>query len=364
MGRNLGVTGRARPVLLALLAAALFGASVPLVKLRVAEIGPVPMAALLYLGSGAGGALVLLARRAGARGGAGGSHARLAAADLPWLAGAVLSGGVVAPIVLLFGLRSTPPATASLLLNFEAVATALLATLLFREAVGRRVLTAAVLVVAGSALLSLRRGDAWGVSSGALGLVAACALWGLDNNLTRKVSAKDPMAIVTVKGLAAGLFSLGLARLTGAPLSAGRVAVELLLLGFASYGLSLALFVEALEDLGAARTGALFGTAPFFGAALSFAVAPGLPGASFWVSAALMAIGVALLFGEAHEHEHHHEEMVHDHRHTHDDGHHDHGHAPSEATPVGPHAHAHRHGARTHAHPHAPDLHHRHDHPD
>ncbi len=364
MGINLGFARRARPVAQALLAAALFGAGVPFVKLLVAEIDPVPMAALLYLGSGAGGAVVLLGRRLGAGTDAHASHAPLARSDLPWLGGAVLSGGVAAPIVLLAGLRSTPSATASLLLNFETVATVLLAALLFREAVGRRVWAAAALVVAAGVFLSWKPEDTWGVSAGALGIMAACALWGLDNNLTRKVSAKDPMAIVAIKGLAAGLFSLVLALSLGVPIPTGPLAGEVMLLGFASYGLSIALFVGALRDLGAARTGALFGTAPFFGAAISFVVAPGLPGTAFLVSAALMAAGAVLLFGEAHEHEHHHHALAHDHRHAHDDGHHDHEHAPGEVSPGGYHAHAHRHEATSHAHPHAPDLHHGHDHPD
>jgi drug/metabolite transporter (DMT)-like permease len=362
MGTGLGFARRGKPAVQALLAAALFGAGIPFVKLLVAEIDPVPVAALLYLGSGAGGAVVLLGRRLRAGSDAHASHAALARSDLPWLAGAVLSGGVAAPIVLMAGLRSTPSATASLLLNFETVATVLLAALLFREAVGRRVWMTVALVVAAGVFLSWKPEDAWGVSTGALGIMAACALWGLDNNLTRKVSAKDPMAIVAIKGLSAGLFSLGLAFLVGAPIPTGRLVVAVMLLGFASYGLSIALFVEALRDLGAARTGALFGTAPFFGAALSFLVAPGLPGPAFLVPAALMAAGAVLLFGEAHGHEHHHHALAHDHRHAHDDGHHAHG--SCEVGPGGYHAHAHRHEATDHAHPHTPDLHHRHDHAD
>jgi drug/metabolite transporter (DMT)-like permease len=364
MGIYLGFARRARPAAQALLAAALFGAGVPFVKLLVAEIDPVPMAAFLYLGSGAGGAAVLLGRRLGAGTDAHASHAPLARSDLPWLGGAALSGGVAAPIVLLAGLRSTPSATASLLLNFETAATALLAALLFHEAVGRRVWTAVSLVVAAGVFLSWKPEDTRGVSIGALGIMAACALWGLDNNLTRKVSAKDPMAIVAIKGLTAGLFSLGLAFLVGVPIPTGRLVVVVMLLGFASYGLSIALFVQALRDLGAARTGALFGTAPFFGAALSFLLAPGVPGPAFLVSATLMVAGAVLLFGEAHAHEHQHPETVHDHRHSHDDGHHAHAHAPWEVEPGGYHAHAHRHEATSHAHPHAPDLHHGHDHPD
>ncbi len=207
---------------------------------------------------------MLLGRRLLARSDVHARHAGLARSDLPWLAGAVLSGGVAAPIVLLAGLRSTPSATASLLLNFETVSTVLLAALFFREEVGRRVWMAVAFVVAAGVVLSWNAQDAWGVSAGALGIMAACALWGLDNNLTRKVSAKYPMAIVAIKGLSAGLFSLGLALLLGTPIPTGRLAGAIMLLGFGSYGLSIALFVEALRDLGAARTGALFGTAPFF----------------------------------------------------------------------------------------------------
>ena len=196
---------RLGPLLKALLAALLFGASAPLAKSLLQDVQPVPMAALLYLGSGTGVLLIALVFRA-SKGGA--TEAPLARRDLPWLTGAVIAGGIAAPIVLMFSLTATPAGTASLLLNFEGVATALIAAIVFREAIGRPAWAAVALVTLGSIVLSWNASGAWGFSLGALGVVAACALWGLDNNLTRPISGKNPLTIVMVKGLAAGTFSL------------------------------------------------------------------------------------------------------------------------------------------------------------
>ncbi len=352
-----------RAMTLALIAAALFGASAPLAKILLADIEPVTLAAFLYLGSGIGCAAILAARRLRARSNAATGEARLAVRDLPWLSGAVVAGGVAAPIVLLLGLRTTPAATASLLLNFEIVTTTLVAALVFREATGPRVWAAVALVMLGCALLSLRIEERWGLSMGAIGVLAACLLWGIDNNLTRKVAGKDPIAIVAIKGLGAGLCSLALTFGIGAAFPTARVTVEAMALGFACYGLSIALFIGALRHLGAARTGALFGTAPFQGALLSFIVFRESPDLLFVASLPLMSGGALLLLREAHGHGHDHAELFHEHRHQHDDGHHDHDHEAGEI-PVdgGRHSHPHRHAPVTHAHEHTPDLHHEHRH--
>jgi drug/metabolite transporter (DMT)-like permease len=351
-----------RSAVLALAAAALFGASAPLAKLLLAEIEPLPLAALLYLGSGLGAVVFLALRRASPAVGTPRFEAHPTRADLPWLAGAILAGGVAAPILLLSGLAITPAGTVSLLLNFEVVATTLLAAVAFREPIGRRVWTAVLLIAAAGVLLALRSADGVRLSRGALAVIAACALWGLDNNLTRKVSAKNPMVIVAAKGLVAGVFLLGLSLGLRSSLPTAGIAVEAMALGCVSYGISLALFVRALRELGAARAGAWFSTAPFIGSALSFLVFRELPTPLFILSGALMAAGAFLLLSERHAHRHDHPALVHDHRHRHDDGHHDHVHAPGEIPPSGWHSHPHRHTPRTHAHPHAPDLHHDHGH--
>lgn len=348
-----------RYALFALLAAVLFGASAPGAKLLLGDVQPLSLAALLYLGCG----LSVLAYR-GAQHVAAPKRQReagLTRSDLPWLAGAVIAGGVIAPILLLLGLEATPAATASLLLNFEAVATALIAVLIFREAVGGRVALSLVLVTVAAILLTLNPDGAWGLSLGALAIVAACALWGLDNNLTRNISAKDPLQIVLVKGLGAGTVSLVLAALLGQGLPALPVIVGGLMLGGLSYGLSIVLYIWALRGLGAARAGALFGTAPIAGVLISLLLFRELPGPAFLVALVLSVAAILLLLRESHEHSHIHEAVTHDHQHRHDDGHHNHDHAEMTDRSYS-HAHTHVHERLEHAHAHVPDIHHRHSH--
>ncbi|MFZ1399395.1 MAG: EamA family transporter, partial [Candidatus Promineifilaceae bacterium] len=201
------------PFLQALAAAALFGMSAPLSKLFLGEVEPVALAAFLYLGSGLGLLLLKLGQRVW--GTAVPPETPNGKEDIPWLAGAIVAGGIAAPIVLLFSLRETAAATASLLLNFEGVATTLIAAFAFKEAVTRRAWVAIITITAATILLSYSPGSSWGFSFGALGILLACVLWGIDNNFTRNISGKDPLTIVIVKGLAAGLFSLLLAMLLG-----------------------------------------------------------------------------------------------------------------------------------------------------
>jgi drug/metabolite transporter (DMT)-like permease len=346
-------------VLQALLAALLFGLNAPLAKLLLGGVAPVPMAAFLYLGSGVGALALLLLLRVGGRAQV---EARLQRADLPWLAGALLAGGVAAPIVLMFSLRVTPAATASLLLNFEGVATTLIAVLAFHEAGGRRVWGAVGLITLASILLSWESGGEWGLSAGALGVLAACTLWGVDNNFTRNISAKNPLTIVMVKGLGAGLFSTLLALLLGSPFPRPLTALGAMALGAVSYGLSITFFILALRDLGAARTSALFSTAPFIGTLLSLLIFREPVTLRLLGALPLMVAGTLLLVGERHAHRHHHAPLTHEHRHRHDDEHHTHPHPSVEVPPDGWHTHPHTHVAQTHDHPHAPDLHHRHEH--
>ncbi|ADX46431.1 protein of unknown function DUF6 transmembrane [Paracidovorax avenae ATCC 19860] len=345
----------------ALAAAVLFGASTPFAKLLAGDVPPLLLAGLLYLGSGLGLGALLLARRTMGRQArpASGDTAGISRGDLPWLAGAVVFGGMLGPALLMGGLAGTSGAAASLLLNLEGVFTALLAWIVFRENAEHRVVLGMAAMVLGGVLLSWAPGSSSSLFH-ALLIVAACLCWGVDNNLTRQVSSGDAMAIACSKGLFAGACNTALALSLGAQWPSWASVSACLAVGLLGYGLSLTLFVVALRTLGTARTGAYFSTGPFFGVLLSLAVWPEVPPALFWPAALLMAAGVWLHLGERHEHEHTHELLEHAHRHVHDE-HHRHDHGP-EWDGTEPHVHAHRHEAMTHRHPHYPDIHHRHVH--
>lgn len=341
-----------------ILAAVLFGISAPLSKLLLEGIDPIILAGLLYLGAGgAMSALLMLRRLFKSRE----AEARIERRDVPWLAGATLAGGVLGPILLLLGLQLTHAATASLLLNLEVVATGLIAFLLFRESVGRRAWTAIAAVAVGGALLSVHLTSGFAISPGALLIVGACFAWGFDNNLTGKISLKDPRRIVLVKGVAAGSFSFLLGVVVGRPLPSLIRVFWALALGAASYGASISLFVLSLRRVGAARTGVLFGLAPFVGVALSLAVFRRIPAWPFYVALTLMALAAILLAREKHQHLHTHVATIHTHPHRHDDAHHEHAHT-GNLDEAALHVHEHEHGKLEHSHEHKPDPHHRHSH--
>ena len=352
-------TARFANVAYALAAAVLFGASTPMAKRLLPTVEPMLLAGLLYLGSGLGLAVgrLLSHRRVGSPG-----EARLRRTDVPCLAGAIVCGGVVGPVLLLLGLAHTTAATASLLLTLEGVFTALLAWFVFKEGFDRRIAVGMTFIAAGAVALSwLGRPDA-GAPWGALAIAGACLAWAADNNLTRNVSAADPVQIAMLKGLCAGGFNTVLALAFGARLpSAGTLAV-IGLIGLLGYGVSLVLFVLALRHLGTARTGAYFALAPFVGTLISVVFLREPMTAGFVVAGLLMAVGVWLHLTEHHEHEHGHEVPEHEHLHTHDE-HHRHTHSADDP-PGDPHSHPHRHGGMTHSHSHFPDLHHRHEHGD
>ena len=347
------------PISLALLAAFLFGASAPLSKLLLGEIEPILLAAFLYLGSAFGLLTIKAFQKVGKS--TANTEANLKKTDFLWLAGATLAGGIAAPIVLLFSLRNTPASTASLLLTFEAVATTLIAALAFKESVSRRAWWAIVLVTVASMFLSINPNSGWGFSFGALGILVACVLWGIDNNLTRNISAKDPLIIVIVKSFVAGTFSLALAILAGNQLPEWNILLGAMILGILSYGLSISLFIRAMRGLGAARTSALFGTAPLAGIALSLIVFHETLNFMFLLAIPLMVAGTIFLVYEQHKHTHIHEETVHEHSHSHEDGHHEHPHPESEIS-ARSHSHLHKHPTDVHEHHHMPDIHHRHAH--
>jgi len=342
----------------ALLAAVLFGASTPLAKLLIADISPVLLAGLLYAGSGLGLGSWLLMRRLRSRHPS--AEASLQRRDIPWLTGAVLFGGVLGPVLLMVGLTSTPASAASLLLNLQSVLSALGAWIVFRENVDRRIFLGMLAIVAGGVLLSWTQAPPAGLPWGALAIAGACVCWAIDNNLTRAVSAGDPVQIAAIKGGVAGSINIVIAFSLGNHLPAALPVLSAGVIGLLGYGISLVAFVLALRHLGAARTGAYFSTAPFVGAGLSLLLLQETPTASFWIAGALMALGVWLHVSERHEHLHEHEATEHEHLHTHDDHHH-HDH-PAEWDGVEPHSHLHKHEPLTHSHPHYPDLHHRHVH--
>ncbi|WP_417276766.1 EamA family transporter [Castellaniella sp.] len=340
----------------ALGAALLFGASTPFAKQLVGDMPPVLLAGLLYLGSGVGlwAFRILRVRTIGIP--------HLSGREWLWLLGAIASGGVLGPVLLMVGLSHTSAAQASLLLNLEAVLTAVLAWVVFRENADRQIVIGMFLIVVGGLLLALPQGGAVG-SGGTLGnlaVAAACLCWALDNNLTRKVSATDAVFLAGTKGLVAGVTNTGIALALGYSLPTGSLVVESMTVGLAGYGVSLVLFVLALRGLGSARTGAYFSTAPFMGAAIAILAYGETTSAAFWAAAGLMAAGVWLHLTERHDHLHTHEALLHSHPHVHDE-HHRHQHDfPWDG--IEPHTHLHLHEAITHSHPHYPDIHHQHRH--
>jgi drug/metabolite transporter (DMT)-like permease len=341
----------------ALLAAALFGASTPLAKALIGEVAPLVLAGLLYLGSGIGLFIWFIFKKLS---GIGGGEATLRIADLPWLAGSVIAGGIAGPALFMLGLAATDAASASLLLNLEAVFTAALAWIAFRENVDSRVFLGMLAIIAGGVVLSWPSSLERESLAGPLLIAAACFAWALDNNLTRRISGGDPVVIAATKGLCAGAATLAFGLAYGGALPGVAISAAAAALGLVGYGISLVLFILALRDLGAARTGAYFSVAPFFGAALALALFGAPAGLAFWVAGALMALGVWLHLTERHEHEHVHEATEHEHSHAHDEHHrHDHGYAWDGREP---HSHQHRHERLAHRHPHYPDTHHRHAH--
>ncbi len=340
----------------ALASALLFGLTTPIAKQLLSGTQPFLIAGLLYLGSGIGvGVLRFIQDR-------GGSPTGLTKGDWPWLGAAIAVGGVVAPALLMTGLARTDAASASLLLNLEVVFTAALAWWVFREPAGSRVVTGLAAIFAGGLLL-VWPGElptpAAGKGAG-LAIVAACFCWAVDNNLTRRISAADARVVAAIKGLVAGLTNTVLAIALGASFPSLPRLLVTLSIGFLGYGLSLVLFIVALRQLGTARTGAYFATAPFIGATAAMALYGEPGGIAFWLAAGCMSLGVWLHVTEHHEHEHVHEPLSHSHEHVHDD-HHRHEH-DFDWSGDEPHTHEHAHGWLRHRHAHFPDIHHRHGH--
>lgn len=342
---------RRQGVLAALGAALLFGAGTPLAKLLLDGVSPWLLAGLFYLGSGLGLALYRRLIRA--------SAVRLPWHEVSWFAGAILAGGIVAPVLLMTGLTRMPASGASLLLNAESVFTALLAWFVFKENFDRRIVLGMGAIVAGALVLSwpgeVRFAEIWPT----LAVLGACFAWGVDNNLTRKISLTDATWVASVKGLVSGSVNLLLAFSSGAAMPALPNLAGAMTVGFFAYGVSLALFVVALRHLGTARTGAYFSVAPFFGALIALLMGEPVT-IQLLIAGAFMALGTWLHITERHEHEHTHEKIWHEHEHRHDE-HHQHEH-DAPVAPDARHRHPHWHQPLTHVHPHFPDTHHRHNH--
>ncbi|MBZ9994028.1 DMT family transporter [Mesorhizobium sp. BH1-1-4] len=339
---------------LALGSAALFGAVSPLSKVILEAVSPLMLAGLLYLGAGLGLGLFWICRRSIGRDQ---NEAALQPTDFPWLCAAIAMGGVVGPVLLMSGLALTTASSAALLLNVEGLATMAVAWLVFRENVDQRLLMGAGAILCGAVVLAWT-GQGVTLDSGALLVVGACVAWGIDNNLTRKISASDPVTIAMLKGLVAGTVNIGLALISGATFPHASSLRAAAAVGFLGVGVSLVMFILALRHLGTARTGAYYSLAPFIGALLAILLLGEPLTVRLLVAGALMAVGLYLHLAERHVHEHEHEALEHEHSHVHDE-HHQH---PHDGPVTEPHSHWHKHVPMRHKHPHYPDLHHRHEH--
>ncbi len=342
-------------VLYAILAAVCYGVSSPLSKQLLENLSPVFMAALLYLGAGLGMLLIhfLPGMKTEQR-----KEALITGKDLPYVAGMVVLD-IAAPILLMIGLTLSNPAAVSLINNFEIVATTIIALVIFREAVGKRLWIAVFFITVSSILLSVENLRELSFSVGAVFALLACVCWGFENNCTRMLSLKDPLQIVIIKGIGSGLGSLLIAVFTKSVSWDPLPILGALLLGFFAYGLSIYLYILAQRDLGAVRTSAYYAAAPFVGVGLSFVLFYQPVGWSFWIALAMMLLGTYFAAFENHGHRHVHRMMVHEHRHNHSDGHHNHVH---DFPVFGEHSHPHVHEELVHTHQHTPDLHHVHPH--
>ncbi|MCA0177672.1 MAG: DMT family transporter [Proteobacteria bacterium] len=335
--------------LLALLAAALFGISTPLVQRLGIGLGPFTTAGLLYAGAALVGALLRQPPE---------QEARLRRSDLPRLLAVAGFGAVVGPVALAWGLQRTSGTGASLMLTLEALFTAVLAWRLYGETMDRRVWAGVLLLLAGGTALVLDQRQGGGSQLwGLLAVLLATAAWGMDNTLSRALAERDPGQVVLAKAALGVMATLGLAVATAEPLPGAGAALGLLAVGATGYGLSLRFYLLAQRAFGAARTGSVFAFAPFIGAALAYLLGERTGGLGLVLGGMLMLAGVITHLAESHHHAHTHDAQEHEHAHTHDDGHHDHTHDPM---PPGPHSHAHRHPPQRHAH--APDAHHTHPH--
>ncbi|VEB33488.1 drug/transporter permease [Legionella cherrii] len=342
----------------AILSAVLFGAATPAAKFLLDKIHPLLLAGLLYLGSAVGLFIIFFFQRYLTKSAT--KEASLRSSDLPWLSSAVLLGGIIGPVLLMVGLMRLPAASASLLLNLESVFTAVIAWFAFKEHVDRNIALGMMSIVIGSFMLSWKGSLTYQSLSGPSLIAGACLCWAIDNNLTRKISAANPLQIAMIKSLVAGLTNITIAMVFGAILPSSVFIISAGIVGFLGYGVSLLLFILGLRHIGTARTGAYFALAPFVGAGFAIIFLNEPVSVQLLLASLFMGIGIWLHLSEHHSHAHQHEAIEHEHRHTHDE-HHQHEHQPTDP-PGEPHTHWHQHKPLYHTHPHFPDIHHRHKH--
>ncbi len=339
-----------RAVLMAIAAAACYGVSSPLAKILLGKLSPTMIAGLLYFGAGVGMSIVNFFTKEDSK------EAPVTFQELPFVIGMVILD-IAAPILLMIGLTKTTPANASLLNNFEIVATSLIALMIFKEAIGKRMWIAIGLITMASILLTFDI-SSLSFSLGSVLVLAACICWGFENNCTRMLSLKNPIQIVIIKGLGSGIASLGIAFFLGEWTFEPIYIAATLLLGFFAYGMSIYIYILAQRELGAARTSAFYAIAPFIGVLLSFILFGDPLTMQFGIAALIMIAGTYFATFEGHGHLHKHYAMEHEHRHSHQDGHHNHHHDYE----IDEHSHPHHHEEMEHEHPHTPDLHHNHEH--
>ncbi|ERI90644.1 putative membrane protein [Clostridiales bacterium oral taxon 876 str. F0540] len=344
-----------KSVFFAVLAAGLYAISSPISKLLLKEIPPTLMASFLYLGAGIGMFFVSFAKGKKYKEKAEG---KLTKQELPYTIGMVILD-IAAPILLMVGLTMTTPANVSLLNNFEIVATSLIALLIFKESISKRLWGAIFLITLSSIILSVEDASSFSFSFGSIFVLLACICWGLENNCTRKLSIKDPLQVVVIKGFGSGIGSLLISLLLGEKISNTSYIIAALILGFFAYGLSIFLYIHAQRYLGAAKTSAYYAIAPFIGVGLSLIIFKEVPTLSFIVALAVMLIGAYFASTEEHFHKHTHILLIHEHIHSHDDNHHNHIH-PEPV--IGEHTHIHTHEKFKHTHKHKSDIHHCHVH--
>lgn len=342
----------------AIIAGILFGASTPAAKYLLGAISPWLLAGLLYLGSGLGLSIVLIMRHFIIKKS---SEANLTYHDYGWLVGATIFGGIMGPVLLMMGLVQMNAATASLLLNLESIFTALVAWIIFKEHTHKRLVLGMFLIIAGGVVLAWQNYVEFNNGIGFIFIAGACFAWAIDNNITRKISAADPLKIVAIKSFVAGSTNIILAVIFGATLSNKLGALSTsAVIGFIGYGLSLICFILALRHIGTARTSACFSLAPFVGAGISILFLGETLSVQLIMAGILMGWGIWLHLTESHIHEHQHNLLIHTHKHYHDE-HHQHEHLPTDLTGE-PHSHLHVHTPLLHNHPHYPDIHHQHCH--
>lgn len=339
----------------AILAAALFGISAPFSKLLLVEIPPLMLSALLYFGAGIGMLVIYSIRRISK---AKFVEASLTNQELPFILLMVILD-IAAPISLMIGLTMTTSSNAALLNNFEIAATSLFALFVFREAISRRLWLSISLITLSSIILTIEDFSSLSLSFGSIFVLLACVFWGLENNCTRKLSIKDPLQIVIIKGIGSGLGAFVIAILAHQVLWKPLFISMALLLGFFAYGLSIFFYVTAQRSLGAARTSAYYAIAPFIGVGISFIIFDEPITVAFLAASIVMVLGTYLTIFEKHGHRHLHAFIGHEHRHNHSDGHHNHIH---ELITNDEHTHLHTHEKIVHTHQHTPDLHHTHEH--